>query len=274
MWKSGWPSTQGCRVIRRSHRNPEALENSIALQGPKSNINEDIYLNTQHEKNLHLQVVADMICPWCFNGKRGLDRALEILAHQGVNVDVEWLPFQLNPDMPVEGMNRKEFRTRRFGWENALAMDARAVEYGRQVGADFNYQIQSRTPNTVATHALVRLAGAEGGAALQGKVVEALFAAYFTYGKDIGEATELQRIAEEAGMEPDAVRRSLTSQAEVLKIDASLRSSGLSGVPSYLLDDKLLFSGLQDVDNYVKTLASAANRQKSGRRRLPAERAS
>jgi predicted DsbA family dithiol-disulfide isomerase len=231
-------------------------------------------LNTQHERTLHLQVVADMICPWCFNGKRGLDQALEILAAQGVNVEVEWLPFQLNPTMPKEGMDRRAFRTLRFGWDNALAMDARAVEYGRQVGAEFDYQIQSRTPNTVAAHALVRLAGAEGGATLQGKVAEALFAGYFTHGKDISNPVELQRIADEAGMAPDAARRSLANHDEVRKIDATLRSRGLSGVPSYLLDGKLLFSGVQDVDTYVKTLASAAKRQGWDQRQPLPERVS
>jgi predicted DsbA family dithiol-disulfide isomerase len=231
-----------------------------------------MYLNTQNEHTLHLQVVADMICPWCFNGKRGLDQALEILAAQGLDVEVEWLPFQLNPTMPVEGMDRKEFRTKRFGWDNALAMDARAVEFGRHVGAEFNYSIQSRTPNTVAAHALVRLAGAEGGAALQDRVAEALFAAYFTHGKDIGDPAELQRIADEAGMAPDALRRSLAGHAEVRKIDATLRSSGLSGVPSYLLDGKLLFSGLQEVESYVKTLAAAAKRKGLSPRQAPSER--
>ena len=218
-----------------------------------------MYLSTQHERTLHLQVISDMICPWCFNGKRSLDQALEVLAGQGVDVEVEWLPYQLNPTMPAEGMDRKEFRTMRFGWENALAMDARAVEAGQRTGAKFNYQLQSRTPNTVASHALARLAYAEGGAALQGRVVDALFTAYFTDGKDISDEAVLERIADEAGMQPGAVQRSLPSYAEVRKVDTSIKSMGLSGVPSYLVDGKLLFSGSQDVQGFVKQLTSAAN---------------
>jgi predicted DsbA family dithiol-disulfide isomerase len=221
-------------------------------------------LSTQHEQTLHLQVVSDMICPWCFNGKRSLDQALEILSGRGVHVDVEWLPYQLNPGMPAEGMDRKEFRTMRFGWENALAMDARAVEAGRRTGAEFNYQLQSRTPNTVAAHALARLAYAEGGAALQGRVVDALFAAYFTHGKDIGDQTVLERIADEAGMQQGAVDRSLPSHAEVRKLDNEIRSMGLSGVPSYLVNGGLLFSGSQDVEGYVKLLTSAAKGKVAG----------
>ena len=221
-------------------------------------------MSTQHERSLHLQVVSDMICPWCFNGKRSLDKALEVLAGKGVNVEVEWLPYQLNPAMPVEGMDRKEFRSMRFGWENALAMDARAVEAGHRTGAEFNYQLQTRTPNTVAAHALARLAYVEGGAALQGRVVAALFAAYFTHGKDIGDQAVLERVADEAGMEPDAVSRALPIHAEVRKLDAEIRSMGLSGVPSYLVNGKLLFSGSQDVDGYVRSLTSAANSKVSG----------
>jgi len=209
---------------------------------------------------LRLQVVADVICPWCFIGKRSLDRALGRLAEQGVDVEIEWLPYQLNPTIPTEGMDRKQFRTMRFGWENSLAMDARAIEAGRRFGAEFNYQLQTRTPNTVAAHALARLAHAEGGAVLQDQVIDALFTAYFTQGKDIGDHAVLERIAEEAGMQADALRRSLLAQDEIRSFDARIKARGVSGVPSYLVDGELLFSGSQDVQGYVERLSSAAAR--------------
>lgn len=216
-------------------------------------------MNTQRNHTLHLQVVADLICPWCFIGKRTVDKALEILAKQGVEVDIDWLPYQLNPAMPTDGMDRKEFRSVRFGsWENALAMDARAVEAGRRRGAEINYQLQTRTPNTVAAHALVRLARAEGGAILQERVVDALFAGYFSHGQDIGNHAVLERIAGNAGMMPGAVQRSLRSRQEVRERDDAIRAMGVSGVPSYLVDGKLLFTGSQEVDGYVERLASAS----------------
>jgi predicted DsbA family dithiol-disulfide isomerase len=146
----------------------------------------------------------------------------------------------------------------RFGWENSLAMDARAVEAGRRFGAEFNYQLLTRTPNTVAAHALARLARAEGGAVLQDQVIDALFTAYFTQGKDIGDHAVLERIAEEAGMQPGALRRSLAAHDEIRTLDSEIKSRGLNGVPSYLMDGQLLFSGSQDVQGYVNLLSSAA----------------
>jgi predicted DsbA family dithiol-disulfide isomerase len=218
-------------------------------------------VNTQANRTLHLQVVADLICPWCFIAKRSLDQALETLARKGVGVEVEWLPYLLNPTMPTQGMDRKEFRSVRFGsWENALAMDARAVEAGRSRGAEINYQLQTRTPNTVAAHALARLARAEGGAVLQERMVDALFAGYFARGQDIGDHAVLERIAGAAGMRPGAVQRSLQDHAEIRKLADAIRAMGINGVPSYLMDGKLLFSGSQDVEGYVERLASVAAR--------------
>ena len=216
-------------------------------------------MNAQDSRKLHLQVVADLICPWCFIGKRSLDQALGILAKQGVDVEVEWLPYQLNPTMPADGMDRKEFRSVRFGsWENALAMDARAVEAGRRFGAEINYQNQSRTPNTLAAHCLARLARTEGGADLQERIVDALFVGYFSHGQDIGRHSVLERIAEAAGMASGAVQRSRHGHAEVRELDGAIRSKALNGVPSYLLNGKWIFSGSQSVEGYVERLASLA----------------
>ena len=216
-------------------------------------------MTAQTKTTLRLQVVSDIICPWCFIGKRALDKALEILAARGADIEVEWLPYQLNPALPAEGMDRKAFRSVRFGsWANAQAMDNRAVEAGKGVGADFQYERQTRTSNTLAAHALGRLARVEGGAVLQGRVMEALFVAYFTNGEDVGDPAVLARIAEAAGMEAEAVSRSQRLRGEVLQLEEQARNAGLNGVPSYLIDGELLFSGSQSVDGYVRTLAAAS----------------
>lgn len=211
------------------------------------------------QTTLRLQVVSDIICPWCFIGKRALDKALEILAARGAKIEIEWLPYQLNPTLPAEGMDRKAFRSERFGsWANAQAMDQRAVQAGRSVGADFQYDRQTRTSNTLAAHALSRLARIEGGAAMQTRVMEALFVGYFTNGEDVGDPAVLARIAEAAGMAPDAVSRSQALRGEVLQLEEKAKVAGLNGVPSYLIDGELLFSGSQSVDGYVQALTAAA----------------
>jgi predicted DsbA family dithiol-disulfide isomerase len=215
-------------------------------------------MTTEPTRRLQLQIVSDVICPWCYIGKYTVDRALPLLAEQGVAVEIEWLPYQLNPTMPVEGMDRKTFRTERFGsWDKALAMDARAVEAGRAVGARFDYPRQSRTPNTLAAHALIRLAGREGGAALQSQIKDALMVAYFAQGEDIGDEAVLERIAAAAGI-AEATAKSRPLRAEVTQIDQAMRSAGLSGVPSYVADGKLLFSGAASVEGYVQRFAAAA----------------
>jgi len=217
-------------------------------------------MNTQQDKRLHLQVVADLICPWCFIGKRGLDRALVVLARDGIAVDVEWLPYQLNPSMPQEGMDRRQFRTQRFGWENALAMDARAVDAGRRVGAEFRYDRQSRTPSTFVAHSLSRLAWDEGAATLQDRLVDRLFAAYFTHGEDIGSTDVLERIAAEAGMPSGAVTRARSYAAEVTRLEGDARALGINGVPSYLVNGHLVLNGSTSVDGYVRAITDAAER--------------
>jgi predicted DsbA family dithiol-disulfide isomerase len=215
-------------------------------------------MTTQPTHHLQVQIVSDIICPWCYIGKHSVDRALPLLTEQGVVVDVEWLPFQLNPTMPVEGMDRKTFRSERFGsWHNALAMDARAVEAGHAVGARFDYPRQSRTPNTIAAHALIRLARREGGTELQSQIKGALMVAYFAEGKDIGDETVLERIAGRAGI-ADAIEKSHPLREEVTQIDQAMRSAGLNGVPSYVADGRLLFSGATSVEGYVQHFAAAA----------------
>jgi predicted DsbA family dithiol-disulfide isomerase len=210
-------------------------------------------------RTLHLQVVIDLICPWCFIGKRSLDQALVRLAGQGLDVEIEWQPYLLNPDLPDEGLDRRQFRAMRFGWEAALAMDARAIEAGKRFGATFDYAKQTRTSSTVTAHALVRLAREEGGAGLQERLVDALFVAYFEQGQDIGDHVVLERIAQAVGLRQGAVQRALPGRKTVRERAVAVLGTGLNGVPSYLVDGRLLWSGSQDVEGYVQRLLRAAD---------------
>ena len=120
-----------------------------------------------------IDVISDAICPWCYIGKRQLERALALLAEKGLRFDVAWHPFQLNPDMPAEGWDRKEYRIQKFGsWEKSQAMDARITETAAGIGLEFHLDRLTRTPNTVNAHRAIWLAGQHG---VQDAVLEALF---------------------------------------------------------------------------------------------------
>ena len=134
-------------------------------------------------ETLRLDVVSDAICPWCYIGKRRLAAALPLLAAAGLELAVRWRPFQLNPDMPEEGIPRRSYRIAKFGsWARSQELDARVAAVGAAEGLEFRHELMARTPNTLAAHVLIDAAYAAGGADLQDRTVEALFAAYFTQG--------------------------------------------------------------------------------------------
>jgi predicted DsbA family dithiol-disulfide isomerase len=142
--------------------------------------------NTQEEaRPVHdLAIVSDVICPWCFVAKRNLDKALE-LTGPDLQVKITWRPYELNPRMPKEGMDRREYRSKKFGsWEHSQTLDAQVAEAGARAGITFHHELMARTPNTFQAHRLIWLAGEEG---VQDAVVEALFRAYFTEGRDVGD---------------------------------------------------------------------------------------
>src|SRR5262249_31945637 len=144
-----------------------------------------------------ISVISDVICPWCFIGKRRLEKA--VAAVEGRHeVRVRWLPFQLNPTMPKDGISRREYRTRKFGsWERSLELDARVIEVGKSEDIHFAFDRMERTPNTLDAHRIIWLADKEG---VQGAVVEALFRAYFTEGRDIGNRQALIDVVAQVGL--------------------------------------------------------------------------
>ena len=191
-----------------------------------------------------IDVISDAICPWCWIGKRNLESALAELAGQGLHFAVRWRPYQLNPDMPAEGVERAAYRAQKFGSvEKGRQLDARVAEAGRAVGLGFRHDLMLRTPNTVDAHRVIRLAESAG---VQDAVVEALFRGYFAEGQDVGDAATLVALAAGAGLDGKAVAAMLGSdegRAEVLGEDMAARRAGLDGVPSFLMDRHLLFSG-------------------------------
>jgi len=205
-----------------------------------------------------LEIVSDAICPWCWIGKAHLDAALAVLAAEGLVFDIGWLPFQLNPDMPPEGVDRRAYRSAKFGsWERSQALDAQVAEAGRAAGLDFRHDLMTRTPNTVEAHRLIRLAGRAGR---QHAVVERLFRAYFQEGEDIGEPAVLARLGAEAGLAEETIAAFAAGEAareEVVAESRALAEAGITGVPSFLLDRHLVFSGAMPAERMAEAFRRA-----------------
>ena len=194
---------------------------------------------------MKLDIISDTICPWCYIGKRRLERALAVRPVPAL--EIEWRPFQLNPDMPAEGMDRAQYLAAKFGGADAaerIYEPVRAV--GREERIDFAFERMARVPNAVASHRLIRRAGELGR---QDALVEAMFTAYFTEAADIGQPDSLVAIAEAAGLDADDTRAYLATERDRDAIeaeDAMARSSGISGVPAFIFDRRYLISGAQD----------------------------
>jgi predicted DsbA family dithiol-disulfide isomerase len=202
-----------------------------------------------------IDIVSDAICPWCYIGKRQLERALAILASEGLHFSVHWNPFQLNPDMPREGRDRAAYRAMKFGTaERARELDERVAGAAANVGLNLRQDLMLRTPNTLDAHRLIWLAGREG---VQDAVMEAVFAAYFTQGRDIGDREVLADCAALAGMDRVAAADFLAGDVaaeEMLAADRAAREAGVSGVPSFFLDGYGLYSGAMPAETMAEAL--------------------
>lgn len=192
---------------------------------------------------LLVEVVSDVICPWCFIGKRRLEKALVLLGDPP-DVRVAWRPFQLNPRMPPEGIERRAYRTAKFGsWERSLALDAQVAEAGRGEGITFAFDKMMRTPNTLDAHRLLWLAGKLG---VQDPVTESLFLGYFTAGADLNDRPTLVALAVEGGIPAADAERLLAGDkgcADVLAEETRYKALGVNGVPAFFLNGVPTFSG-------------------------------
>jgi predicted DsbA family dithiol-disulfide isomerase len=202
-----------------------------------------------------IDIHSDVICPWCWIGKRRLEQAL---AGTGVAARATWHPFQLNPGMPRAGMPRAEYRRRKFGSdEHARALDARVGAVAAEAGLSFHLDLQQRTPNTLLAHRLIRLAGRRG---VQDALVEALFSAYFSAGLDVGDMQVLAGIAAAHGLGAEEARAYLAGREdedEVLAEDRAIRAAGIDGVPLFVIGGERV-AGAQPVAVLRGALARAA----------------
>ncbi|MGO4408200.1 DsbA family oxidoreductase [Bosea sp. RAF48] len=207
--------------------------------------------------SIPVTIVSDFICPWCLIGERRLARAIESLP-ENVAVDIQWKPFELNPTMPAEGMNRRTYRSLKFGsWERSSMLDAQTVAAAKDGEAAFDYAAMEKTPNTFAAHRLMHLGERHGVATL---LAEALLSGYFERGRDIGDLDTLVEIAAEQGLdraEAEAFLRDGEAATDVRAHEEAQGAAGLRSVPTFIIGGDII-SGAQSVATFEAALRRAA----------------
>ena len=210
-----------------------------------------------------LDIFSDPVCPWCYIGKANLDRALESIGDHPFRV--EWHPFQLNPDLPRTGADRRAYLEAKFGGKaNAARAYAQVMQAGEQAGVEINIERIGRQPNTLDAHRLIHWAGLEGR---QNAVVTGLFRAYFRDGQDIGDSAVLADIGAAAGMDRGMVARLLATDADrddLAARDADARAKGVRAVPTFLIARQYVVSGAQPPELWQQVAADIAAQQAGG----------
>ena len=209
---------------------------------------------------IKLDIMSDPICPWCYIGKAHLDKAL--LDHPNHPFAIEWHPFQLNPDMPAEGMDRRAYLEGKFGGkEAAIRAYAPVVTHAEQAGLSIDFEGMKRTPNTLDAHRLIHWAGIEGR---QTAAVSALFHAYFVEARDIGDLEVLADIADGIEMDAALVTRLLKTDEDKDDIrarDAHSRKMGVNSVPTFIVGQQHAVPGAQPPELWAQVIAELSKSQ-------------
>jgi predicted DsbA family dithiol-disulfide isomerase len=208
------------------------------------------------DEPLTIDVVSDVVCPWCYLGKRRLARAVGLVPE--VPVVVRWRPFRLDPTIPPEGIARAEYVSAKFGGLDALDESHRHLtERGHEEGIDYHFDRILRSPNTVDAHRLVHWAAADG---VQDDMVERLFAAYFSEGLDIGDGETLADLAADVGLDSRTISSRLASDEDRKLIVAEIENAyrvGVSGVPCFIFDRRLAVTGAHPAEVLVQAIEQA-----------------
>jgi predicted DsbA family dithiol-disulfide isomerase len=202
---------------------------------------------------MQLEIFSDTVCPWCYIGKRRLERALRLRPQQGLAL--RWRAFQLNPGLPPNGMDRRQYMVAKFGsLDRAQRLFDAVARVGAQEGIQFDFERIARTPNTVRSHRLLYAAAEEGR---QSDLLDLLFAAYFTQGLDIGDADVLSALAFEAGLSTTAINDALTEGSRMdlaITEDLQSRRIGINGVPFFVFNGRFGLSGAQEPEALLNML--------------------
>lgn len=210
-------------------------------------------------EKLRIDIISDTLCPWCFIGKRRLERALQILGDPAA--DVFWHPFQLDSTIPPEGIDRQLYLTRKFGPDGAKQIYARIEQAGDEEGIPFAFDKIRKSPNTLDSHRLIRWATPEGK---QNDVAERLFSLLFVEGQDIGDKAVLADAAGDAGMDKDEIAIKLNSDEdlEIVKREVAEASQlGISGVPAFIIARAGLVNGAQSAEVLAQAIMQFTKRQ-------------
>ncbi|PBB67142.1 disulfide bond formation protein DsbA [Mesorhizobium sp. WSM4312] len=206
-----------------------------------------------------VDVVSDVVCPWCFIGQKRLDKA--VAAAGDVDVRIRWRPFQLDPTIPPQGKDRREYMRAKFGSDERIReIHARIEPLGEAEGISFAFDAIKVASNTLDAHRLIRWAGA-AGEAVQNRLVRRLFQLNFEEGVNIGDHAVLVEAAREAGMDASVVATLLPTDADVEAVRTEIATAsrmGISGVPCFLLEGKYAVMGAQDVDTLADAIRQVA----------------
>ena len=208
---------------------------------------------------LSIDVVSDVVCPWCYIGKRRLEAALELYRKDRPDApapEITYHPFELNPDLPREGVGRADYVAKKFGARGYSAHD-RLVHAGAQLGIAFAFDKIERQPNTLAAHALIEAARRTG---VQPAVKEALMKAFFVDGLDLTDRETLIRVASEAGLERKAAEAALADEdlrRAVAEEEGKARAMGVNGVPFFVFNGKLAVEGAQPPEVLLEAMLEA-----------------
>ena len=214
--------------------------------------------------SITVDVVSDVVCPWCFIGQKRLDKAI---AASGIDVRVHWRPFQLDPTIPAEGKDRRAYMLEKFGSEDRIReIHARIEPLGAAEGISFAFDAIKIAPNTLDAHRVIRWAGA-AGEDVQNRLVRRLFQLNFEEGKNLGDPSVLSEAAGEAGMDATVVETLLPTDADVEAVRSEIATAsrmGVTGVPCFLLEGKYAVMGAQDAGTLADAIRQVAAAKADG----------
>ena len=215
--------------------------------------------------SVNIDIVSDVMCPWCYIGKKRLEAAVRDLP-EDVEVDVRWRPYQLDPTLPKEGKDREQYLSEKFGGsERAKQIYANIVDAGREEDIPFDFEAIAVSPNTLDAHRVIRWAASEAPG-VQDRLVDLLFKAFFIDGKNIGDNVVLLDAAEQAGMDRAITEGLLAGQADCLEVEQEIeiaRKMGVTGVPCFILENKYAVMGAQSADVLTNAIRDVAREKET-----------